>query len=93
MSDIFHFLAERAIEEALQKNAFDNLSGNGKPMAEPKGSAMNDYMQKMGCVPREVMLRKKLEQLQQDGAPLAERQEIELEIQILAEQRRSQTKF
>jgi hypothetical protein len=87
MSDIFHFLANRAIEDAIEKGELKNLKGEGQPLPEWNGSAMDNILKAKGFVPKEVELRKKLAEMRQAGVREEECRLVEMEIRILTEQR------
>lgn len=87
MTDIFTFLAHRAIEEAIQKGELNHLKGMGEPLPDLEGTAMDRMMKVKGLVPREVALRKKRTELQAAGAAYEEWRNLDIEIKVLTEQR------
>ncbi|MBJ6752547.1 DnaJ family domain-containing protein [Geomonas anaerohicana] len=61
--EIFAIIAERRIQEAMERGEFDNLAGRGKPLVQEDLSAVPEelrmaykVLKNAGCVPLEVEL-------------------------------------
>ena len=61
--DMFAIIAERRIQEAMERGEFDNLPGKGKPIVEEDLSAVPEelcmaykVLKNAGCVPPEIEL-------------------------------------
>ncbi|UPU34629.1 DUF1992 domain-containing protein [Geomonas paludis] len=61
--EIFALIAERRIQEAMERGEFDNLPGRGKPLVQEDLSAVPEelrmaykVLKNAGCVPPEVEL-------------------------------------
>ena len=70
--DIFATIAERKIQEAIQRGDFDDLSGKGKPLAMDDLSAVPEdlrmaykVLKNAGCIPPELELRNEVTSLRQ----------------------------
>lgn len=68
--DIMAIIAERRIQEAMERGEFDNLPGKGKPIVEEDLSAVPEelrmaykVLKNAGCVPPEVELRNEVASL------------------------------
>jgi hypothetical protein len=93
MMNIFEWIAEQRIEEAMKRGEFDNLPGKGKPlnldedMTVPEHMRMaNRIMKNAGVAPPEVSLRKEMNNLKEELARTRDpeqRQAIEHEIRML----------
>jgi hypothetical protein len=69
--DILGNIAEQKIQEAMRKGAFDNLSGQGKPLEiedlsdiNPESRMAFKILKNAGCVPPEVELKKEINELE-----------------------------
>ena len=61
--DMFAIIAERRIQEAMERGEFDNLPGKGKPIVQEDLSAVPEelrmaykVLKNAGCVPPEIEL-------------------------------------
>ena len=61
--DMFAIIAERRIQEAMERGEFDNLTGKGKPIVQEDLSAVPEelrmaykVLKNAGCVPPEIEL-------------------------------------
>ena len=68
--DIFASIAERRIQEAMERGEFDNLPGRGKPLVLEDLSGVPEelrmaykVLKNAGCVPLEVELSNEVESL------------------------------
>ena len=87
--EIFEFLAEQAINKALEEGQFKNLKGSCEIIDFKQGDVMTEYLAKSGALPKEVMLMKKLSDLKENNGSRKVIRELELEINILKEKRLS----
>ena len=69
--DMFAIIAERRIQEAMQRGEFDNLPGRGKPLVQEDLSGVPEelrmaykVLKNAGCVPPEIELRNDVASLQ-----------------------------
>jgi hypothetical protein len=91
--NIFAFIAEQKIEEAIRNGEFDNLPGAGKPLdldddlSIPEDMRLaNRIMKNSGLTPPEVSLRKEIANLREELARtenITARHAIEREIRML----------
>lgn len=91
--NIFEWIANEKIEEAMRRGEFDNLPGKGKPLdleddahIPPDQRMAYRLMKNAGVAPPEVSLRKELEALKTELAKArtpAERAELERDIRMM----------
>jgi len=68
---IFRKIAERRIQDAIERGEFDNLPGKGKPLPReddvyhvpPELRMAYKILKNAGCLPPELMLRKEIKEL------------------------------
>ncbi|MDL1956069.1 MAG: DUF1992 domain-containing protein [Candidatus Desulfofervidus auxilii] len=83
---IFHKIAEKRIQEAMERGEFDNLEGKGKPLPReddmehvpPELRMAYKILKNAGCLPPELMLKKEIKELKD----LLETMEDEKEIYL-----------
>lgn len=102
MAGIFEILAERRVSEAVARGDLDDLPGAGRPLVfddepllTPEQRMVNRILRNAGFTPREILLRKEIENLRRaiEALPAGERREqVKRDLMLLlvqvAEQRR-----
>ncbi len=78
-----HKIAERRIQEAIERGEFDNLPGRGKPLnleddsyIPPELRMVYKILKNANCLPPELQLRKEIRQLKDLLVDLEDEKEI-----------------